>query len=144
MDKTWVLVADSARARLYTMPDRRGALREREDFVHPESRLHDQELTSDLPGRTFDSAGQGRHAMSDAMSPKKHEAVTFAKALARHLESERVNGHLDELIVIAPPAFLGLLRDELSESCEKLVVETISKNLVKETTESIRDHLNQS
>jgi len=58
----WFIVANSTRARVIAITGRQGQPTEIAAWVHPESRLHEQELTSDLPGRSFDSHGQGRHA----------------------------------------------------------------------------------
>ena len=69
MKSTWIVVAESARARIFTMSGIGGKLQEITDLSHPESRLHDTELSSDLPGRTFDIQGQGRHGMEPATDP---------------------------------------------------------------------------
>ncbi len=85
MTKTWVLVADNSRARIFLAETRNGPLLEIEALAHPESRLHAQELTSDLPGRAFDSGGQGRHAMELEVEPKQHEVHAFAKQISDRL-----------------------------------------------------------
>jgi protein required for attachment to host cells len=141
MSKCWVVVAESSYARIFDCAKPGGALREIEGLVHPESRLHAQSLHSDAPGRTFDSFGQGRHALVPDTDPKRHEAKVFARDIARHLESARVGKKLEALVLVAPPAFLGLLREHISEPCRQRVVQTISKNLVHENKKAIADHL---
>ena len=141
MTKIWVVVADSSRARIMMAEKPGMGLSEIDSLEHPEGRLHEQELTSDLPGRAFDSGGQGRHMMGTSVEPKKQEAIKFAKLVADHLESGRTTGSFSKLYVIAAPAFLGQLRDHLSASLEKTVQGTIAKNLVAEDEKTIRAQL---
>ncbi|MCW8855424.1 MAG: host attachment protein, partial [Gammaproteobacteria bacterium] len=51
MSTTWVVVADSSRARIFTAETSTSALQEIETLAHPEGRLHEQALSSDLPGK---------------------------------------------------------------------------------------------
>ena len=141
MKKTWILVADSARARILLAESAKGALRELEDLAHPEGRMHESELTTDLPGRSFDSAGQGRHAMEQPVSPSEQEQIRFAKQLADRLEQARENGEYRQLILVAPPAFLGYLRKQLTPDVEKRVSFELDKDLARMSAGEIRDHL---
>lgn len=50
MAGTWVVVADIARARIFT-PVRKGqSLEQVKELLHPESRTHEWELATDRPG----------------------------------------------------------------------------------------------
>lgn len=141
MAKTWVLVADSSRARIFRAEGVEGRLVEVEDLAHPEGRLHETDLTTDLPGRSFDSHGQGRHAMEEDTPPKRHEAITFAKRIGGVLEGARNAGNYDALVIVAEPRFLGLLRDNLSQETIKLVGLQLDKNLVQQAPDAIRERL---
>lgn len=141
MSRAWIIVADTARARIFSSEKDTGSLNEIETLAHPESRIHEQELTSDLPGRAFDSQGAGRHAMGQDVDPKKHEAIVFAKTVADHLDAARKQGKYHQLVIVAAPAMLGLIRDNMSKDTQKLVIEEINKNLAQHTTEDIRQHL---
>ncbi len=141
MEKMWVLVAESSRARLFETDRAHGPLRELEDFVHPAARQHERELNTDLPGRTFDSAGQGRHAMEEPTRPKVSEAEEFARQLAARLEDARTEHCYARLGLIAAPAFLGLLRQHLSAETQKLVSFTLDKNLAHMETDQIGAHI---
>lgn len=142
MTYTWVVVADSTRARIFNAESSSAALCELEELGSPEGRLHDRDITSDLPGRSFDSnkAG-GRHAMEPTTDPKHELALEFARTIARHIESGRVNHTFEQLVIVAAPTFLGLLRDQLTQACRKLVAFELNKNLVQQTPEAIRAHL---
>ncbi|NOR72657.1 MAG: host attachment protein [Mariprofundaceae bacterium] len=141
MDTTWVLVADKSHAKLYTMKGRVGALTLEQDWDHEASRKHEQELTSDLPGRAFDRMGDARHAMGQQVEPKDHEAELFAHQLIAEMDRGRVANAFNHLSLVAPPEFLGLLRKQCSSALGQLVSDTVDKNLVFEDSETVRDHL---
>jgi protein required for attachment to host cells len=105
---------------------------------HPESRIHEQELTQDLPGRTFDSVGQGRHAMEVNVGPKEQEQINFAKQLDRFLDSARKQNKFDHLIITASPEFLGLIRSNLNKQLAQYVTTYVDKDWVTAREEQIR------
>lgn len=128
----WVVVAESSHARIFHCNKPGAALEEETALVHPQSRLHAQDIHSDLPGRAFDSGGEGRHAMSPDTDPKRHEAEIFARELIAHIESARTHSKFEQLILAASPSFLGLLRERMSSPLRQRVIHTLSKNLVHE------------
>jgi protein required for attachment to host cells len=141
MKSTWVLVADSSRARIFLTANTRGPLREIETLTHPASRLHEQQLTTDLPGRTFDSFGQGRHSKDMEIDPKQHEALIFVKQIADRLDRAREERQLEQLIIVAAPALLGMIRKQLSSTTAALVTLEMDKNITLLDVKEIRQHL---
>lgn len=137
MKTTWIVIAESARARIFTLSEPGAKLAERSTLSHPESRMHDRDLTSDLPGRAFDSHGQGRHGMEQAHDPHGQQAQAFAAQIAREVERIRREEPFDGLVLAAPPRFLGLLRAELDHGTREAVVAEIDKNLVESDTETL-------
>ncbi len=133
MQKTWVLVADRSRARIFSTQTPKGALREIEDLVHPEARAHERDLTSDRPGRSSD-----RHALGNTNSARDQQATAFAREISLRLEAARTHGNLERLVLICAPDLLGLLRKALSAPLEKLVIMTIDKNLTQQDAAVIR------
>lgn len=141
MAYTWVVVADSVRARIFTAETSTSGLAELETLTHPEGRMHDRDITSDLPGRSFDSLGNARHAMEPPTDPKHELAIEFARTVAHHLDAARIKKDFERLVIVAAPAFLGLLRDQLNPTCRKQVAFELNKNLTQHTPEDIREHL---
>jgi len=137
----WVVVADSAKARILEAEKRSAKLAEIHAMDHGEGRLREHEMSSDKPGRAFDRVGGGRHAMSSAVSPKKQEAIRFAKQVADYLEDGRNRNRFDRLYVLASPAFLGHLRDHFSDALMQLVVASVDKNFVDEDVQTIQAQL---
>ena len=141
MSCIWVLVAESSRAILYSAENRKAPLEEIGAFVHPESRLHEGDLVSDQSGSDGGSVGQGRHVLDNKTNPRDTEKTEFAKTLVHRLEAARNETAFNRLVLIAPPSFLGLLRDNLSDEVMELVTEQIDKNLVQQSASVIREHL---
>ncbi|MGY6216396.1 host attachment protein [Methylolobus aquaticus] len=141
MEKTWVVAAESSRARVFVSENRVSPLIELEDFAHTDSRAKDQEIVSDKPGRGFDGVVEGRHGFEKQSDAKHHEALVFAKRLAERIEQGRARGEFEALVLIAAPEFLGMLRHELSAPTARMVVKTIDKNLVQKPEADIRGYV---
>ena len=140
MADTLIVVAESSRAKIFLMKSRKEPLLELANLNHTESRLHERELVSDRPGRTFDSRGAGRHAKSPQTATKRQEAMNFAKEVSAYIEDGKARIGYDRLVLMAPPGFLGLLRKSLSESSRQLIFREIDKNLVNAGETSIRQY----
>jgi len=115
-------------------------LNEIEGLVHPESRLHASELASDEPGMTY-GHGSGAHALGQETDLKKQEAIRFAREVTDKIAQVQRSNHYNKLYVIAAPAFLGLLRNALSETMKHLIVGEVGKNLTLLTPKEIRSNL---
>ena len=135
--ETRVIVANNARARIFASHDVLKHLAEQEDFVHAEARQSNQDLVTDAAGKSRDPHG----SFDPATSPTEHEAANFALLLTRRLKEMHNEQHFDQLILIAPPAFLGLLRKNLHKSLDKLVERTIHKDLTTAGIDDIIDYI---
>ena len=140
MKSTWILVADSSRARIF-IADSSSTLQEIEDFAHTEGRLHEQDMTSDLPGKDAGVVGAGGHAYQNQIDPKEQEAINFAKSIAKHIDKEYSLNKFEQLMMIADPSFLGELRTQLSDQCRKAVCYELDKNITAHSVDDIRKHL---
>jgi len=54
---------------------------------------------------------------------------TFAREVGRYLDRARLDHRFDQLVLVAPPKFLGVLRKELDKEVEKLVADELPKDL---------------
>ena len=135
----WVLVANGSLARIFSSS--KDGLAQIEVLTHPQTRLHGHDLVTDAPGLSYASSGSGRHAMEPKISPQKNEAEHFAKEVAHHLDLEHRKGHFHHLHIIASPAFLGLLRHNLSHETQNTVLQEIHKDLTEESPLQIRSYL---
>jgi protein required for attachment to host cells len=141
MPATWVVVADSSAARIFVAGSSTGALQEIASYAHAEGRMHDRELRSDQPGRAFDSMGAGRHSMESKVSPREQEVQAFARQLADRVETARARNEINRVILVAPPEFLGHLRNALDADARKIVEGEYNLNVVRMRADEIRGHL---
>lgn len=141
MPATWVVVADSSAARIFTAGSPTGGLQEIASYAHPEGRLHDRDLRTDEPGMTKDRAGYAKHGIEPKVKPKEQEAIAFARSLAQRIESARAKSEIGRVILVAPPEFLGHLRSVLDDDARKIVDGEYNLNVVRKSPEEIRKHL---
>lgn len=137
MKKTWVVAAESSRARIF-QAESRVKMQELDGLVNPKARARVLDLNADNAGLVYDRLGQGRHQLENEVDPKKHEAEAFAREIAEYLDKARAAGRFEELVLIAAPEFLGWLRKNLSPATLKVVTRAVSKNLVRAEQEAIR------
>ncbi|MDR5885894.1 host attachment protein [Vreelandella janggokensis] len=134
---TYIVVADAARARIFTREAL--TLTEQESLVHAEGRLHEGDLVTDRPGAdVHESNSTSARSSGEEGAASKHENELFAKQVANHLYNARVGNSLEKLIMVAPPKFLGLLRDKLDGPTQELVIHTLSKDLSKASLTDIQ------
>lgn len=133
---TYIVVADAARARVFT----RDALKlvERESLVHAANRLHEGDLVTDRGADVHESTATTARSSGGENTARTHEEQVFAKEVAERVYRARVDNSLEKLILVAPPRFLGQLRDKLDGPTAKLVIHTLSKDLSKASLEEIQ------
>ncbi len=136
-----LVVADSARARIFSFDKKHRSLEELEDLVYPESRLDPVDRTEKQAGSTHDRVGPGRHRVDPHTSVADVGRLQFARQVAAHLESAVNSNRVDKLVLIAAPKFLGELRDGLDSKILSHVALEIDKDLSKLTPEEILEHL---
>jgi protein required for attachment to host cells len=126
-----VVVADEARAVLYTRETLRGPLQEQRSFDNDAARLKTDDLLADRGGRSFDSHGHGRHTMAAEKSdPKQHLAEAFAREIADDIAARQHKGVLRGYALVAAPRFLGMLRGQLASRVSEDAYATVDKNVV--------------
>jgi protein required for attachment to host cells len=105
---TWILVANASLAKLYANLGPNKGLTLVKELIHPESRQKNGELVSDRSGANG-SNGTGGGSMQPQTLPKQHEAKVFAQEIAQTLYQGRTSNAFKRAILVAPPAFMGLL-----------------------------------
>jgi protein required for attachment to host cells len=146
-----ILVANQAEAAFYDLESRVDTLHFKERLSDPKAHLHDRDFKSDRPGRVFDHApltggrrgATAHHGTGGERRPRKHEAGVFARLITDHLAQARRAGEFDHLVVMAAPAFLGLLRKAMADALRSCIVGEVTKDLAHEPPETIRAHVPQ-
>jgi protein required for attachment to host cells len=141
MSRIRIVVADQAEAIFYDASSLDARPTEVGRISDPAAHLHARDLASDRPGRSYESVGGARHAIERENGPRWQEAVRFARRISCRLDDALQKGEFEELIVVAGPPFLGLMRSELSRPARERVVHEIRKDLVHGPVEALRRHL---
>ena len=142
MGNTWILVANASKAHLFLNTGPRKGLRKLKEFDHAASREKASRLVTDRPGHNK-SHGNGHGAYVPQTDPKQHEAQHFAMELARVLDHGRATNEYQRLILVAPPAFMGLLKGHLDAHVLNLVTDSFEKDYTKVPERELSGHLEQ-
>lgn len=141
MQTTWIVAADSSRARIFEVHGAQDHLREVEDLANPAGRAQDRELSSDARGRYYGKGEQQQgHTAEPHVDEAEHETELFSKRVSEYLDQARVEHRYDKLCLIAFPKFLGLMRRNLSKEAQRLVEDEVPKDISKLEAREIEDY----
>lgn len=129
MSITWILVANASLAKLYANLGPNKGLKLVKELIHPESRQKNAELVTDRPGSMAGAAGAG--SMQPQTLPKQHQAKVFAQEIAHELYHGRATNAFKRAIIVAPPAFMGMLNTVLDGPTSQLVTDRFEKDYTK-------------
>jgi protein required for attachment to host cells len=142
MARTWIVVCDGSRARFFMARADTEEWVKFEEFEHPASRVRDQDLVTDRPGRQQQSQGRVlKSGMTPRTDPHDVEELRFAHYISQTLDSAHALDAFDRLILVAPPAFLGLLRRELSSRVRRSIHATLDKDYSQLDADQLHEHI---
>lgn len=126
MDRIWILVADASYARLFEVGED-GDWSLLREFEHAESREQGQDLMANRPGKIqhrveYDAKG------TNPIEFKREHHEAFARELVHHLDQQANARSFDRLAVVAPPKFLGLLRELMPQRVKAMVSVELDKD----------------
>lgn len=143
---TWIVIADAARARIYSFSrDRVPALEPALDHDLVATRLRNQQLDTDRPGRTTQRSQRTDHAASPhAVAPETDShrlaQIEFSRTVASELEAARRDG-IRRIVLVAPPRALGDIRKACSEGVRSLITDELGKDLTRMPVHELTRHL---
>jgi protein required for attachment to host cells len=137
---TWVVIANGSNAKFFRVV-KFPKIEEFEVFLHPESRLRNQDLVSAEEGRTFESTSTARSAYQAHVDPHHVELQKFARLLGERLAEEKRKQSFSRLYLMANPSFLGLLRPHLDHSTKEALVAEVGKDMTDQSMAEIEKHL---
>lgn len=130
MNIVWILVCDSARGRLFEMCDHESPWRLLEVFGHAESRSKVSDLVSDHSGQRSSQGSSVHHnALAPSASPKDVEKGHFGQILATKLDQAMRSKRFNQWVLVAPPHFLGMVKNLLTPELQKHLVGSVDKDL---------------
>ena len=136
----WVVVCDCAKALILENAGDAISPNLRTKEVHEQPDAKTSEQGTDAPGRSINSNGSRRSAMEQTDWHAQAE-VRFLTDLAKRLDSAVMGGEMKALIIVAPPAALGVLRQCYSNSLRGAVKAEIDKDYVRMPVHEIEKHL---
>ena len=126
----WILIADAARAKLYSTKGYRHPLQLVRQVEHPEGRAKPQELVTDDAGKYSRTGRTGMPSTwATSNPPDVVEEQRFAHQLAEILETGLAKREYDSAAIVAPAKMLGFLRLAASPQVHKHLAKTIAKDL---------------
>lgn len=137
---TCIVACAADGARLWRSTSRFGDWAALVEFSDGDPARPEKSFASDRPGRAFDSIGSGRHAMAASETGRRHEVRKFARQVADYLNAEIAANSFNNIVLIASPAFLGLVRPELSETARRAVVHELARDLTDLDANAIRQY----
>jgi len=116
--RKWLILENKGDAELLNL-----VIREERTGENPPTR----DQGSDRPGRSRSPVGAQRSAVgqTDWHDQAEHD---FLAALAQHLDKAAQAGKVRDIILVAPPRALGMIRPQLSAAVMKLMRATIDKD----------------
>lgn len=137
----WMVVADSTKARIFERGSAIGSFSEVKDLVHP---IEDKQLRGDAQRGIFAGMKGERHGMEPPKSPADNAMHSFATEVADFLRQQYNAHRFTEIVLAAPPTFLGALRAEIGDDLKKAVVHSIDKNLVTCAPEDLEKYFTEA
>ena len=132
MNKTWILVANSHRARCFERHAVDHALTELADFVYPKYQPSNDPSAGDLTGAAGKGHGRTGHAGTQ-FEPKTEdqakERARFARNLADYINEGVTGQRCNGIVLIASSPMLGELKPLLSSAAGKALRTCIASDL---------------
>lgn len=134
MKKTWILVANAARARVLERRAEDNALLELADFVCPPKNLIIDAVGGDLTGAAGKGHGRTGHAgtqFEPHIEVKDKARALFARQLADYLNQGVTEQACQALVLIASSPMLGDLKPFLSSAAASVLEHTVASDLTR-------------
>jgi protein required for attachment to host cells len=133
MTTTRVIVAHDAGARAFEHRGPGKPLVQLSEVEFEDGRRHSGELEEG--GRGFDRAYEAHQ------DSRQHAVAHFAKVLVQDLARDFHLGEFQQLVLVAPPRFLGMLRDSLDTKLKRALVGTVAKDLPRADARVVCQHI---
>lgn len=135
--RTLLVLADGRRVRLFEESRRGGPLKERGAWLRAMPPFHHPGSAQQVTVRARTSATS--HAGHEP--PRDKGERRFLTDLADHLDQVMRDQHFDDLVLIAPPRALGVLRKALPAGLQRRVAATDPHDRLDDTLDQVHAHL---
>ena len=139
--RTWIVIADAARARVLLNDGPGRGLTPVEGHVFGADHAATRDIVSDRQGRSFSSSSPRRSSIESHSDPHRNLKKEMAAQLANMLAAELNANAYDRLVIVAPPTALGDLRASLSDRVRAKVVGEAALDLTKTPNPDVGKHI---
>ena len=159
----WVLVADGKQASIYQLGKAEKVIPLPGNAKHPHyetsaavelsevAEMHWQAQSADeyqvgrnATGMVFESAGGARHMSAPHVDARREVKDHFATMVAGEVNRARAKKSFDQIIVIAPPQMLGVLREHFNKDTRDVIKAELHKELVNLSPSELIPHLQKT
>jgi protein required for attachment to host cells len=140
-ERTWVVIADGAHARVLQFTPEKPRLEAVPDVSFTIDLPATHDLVSDRQGRVFESHGHANHAAAARTDPHRELKRGLAHKLADTLQTSLNDQRYDKLVLVAPPVTLGDLREALAKTVRARVTAELAHDFVKLPTSELQERL---
>ena len=138
--RLWVVLADGEHARVVSPSPEHLQFATRNAFDSITAHRPSHDLGTDRPGRSFESGGTLRHAITPKQDPHEAAKHDFLMQVA-HEVNEQAAGGFDRLVLVAPAHALHDLREAMGAQAAGKMVGTLAKDLTKVPDHELSGHL---
>lgn len=138
--RTLVVLADGRRVRLFEESRRGGPLKERGEWLKTLPPFRQPGTTQRVTVHA--AAGSARHAAHEPPRDKGERA--FLSELCEHLEAVVREHRFEELVVVAPPRALGIIRKALPAGLQRRLAATDPHDRLDATLDEVHAHLRET
>ena len=148
MVTTWIVSANASRARFFAQTRPADRLAEVNDMVNTAARLRTAETETDSIGQR--AASKSIHSVGAPtqpsgyepnQTPAEHQTELFARTVAAFLLRSHQEGRFKELVLIASPEFLGMLRKQLHPTLVSAMKLELNKDYTQFNADELREQV---
>lgn len=149
MTTTWIVIAHQAGARILqrqTGQAHSKKLTQVRELQNPDGRKKNGEIESDRSGHTYTAmrGTTGTRSMGHEETAHQRVASNFARSIASELEAGRVAHAFDDLVLVAEPHFLGVLKAALDRPTSRTISAVLGKDLAHVPLHDMAGHINST
>jgi protein required for attachment to host cells len=139
MEATWFVVADRSQAQLFEVEGTKlkPKLKPLETIEHPEGRR------SEARRNGASSSSGMRDLLVETNSMQEEQDRKFIRQLIDRLTQAQHQKQFDRLVIAAPAAFVGRVRELASSSLAKIIVREIKGDYTNDTIHALQERARQ-
>lgn len=135
----YVVVASNSTAKIYYSSPLKHKFVLVKVLENPTGKMHKRELFDDKP--SMQGNASGRHMLGMHGDPRERSMKNFATEIGHTLEHEIIKHPTENVLFVASPRFLGILRKKLKKHCVQMKKSWHAKDLVKVSDKLLYEYL---